>query len=202
MGYYTIGNYKIFYSADRFAEIDEPYLAKLEPIERVGLNMLGMDLKPSKARLELDRLHITTLQTEFKRLTRKEFENKWVNLYFKWEEASNNSWEIIYDYFHIFKNGKIKDSRDFVEKITDSYSGLSSIYPQGKVVELIFNINRLNDNTWTKLFGKRIELIKELNLKTVTSIEGSLTNLQIDTPSETLYLSDTIRFMDKSKYND
>lgn len=198
MGHYTIDKYKIFYSRDRFAEIDDPYLATLDPLERIGINMLGMDLKPRGARLELDKLHIATLEADYQRLSQESFEDKWVKLSFNEKEASVNSWEIIYDYFHIFKNGKIKDKRDFGEKIADSYTGQEALYQQGKIVELTFNISTFHENLWDKLIGKKSELIKELDLKSITAIEGTLTSLRIDTPKETLYLSDTIRFVNKS----
>lgn len=40
MAYYSINKYNVFFSDDRFAEIDKPYIEKLTALERFGLTSI------------------------------------------------------------------------------------------------------------------------------------------------------------------
>ena len=158
-------------------------------------NMLDMNLQPGKKKLELQSLHIEHLEKDYRALRTDDFIEKWVRFDFRGEAIKMVCWELIHDYFHIHQNGRIIDQRDFSEKIEDSYSGLSSLYPQGNVVRLSFKISQWKPSIWTKFFGSSVKLTKELDLSSVKRIKGTLTSLFIQTEHETIFASDEIAFL-------
>lgn len=195
MGYFNVGKYKIFYSDNRFLEINKPFYEKLSGIDMIGMKILGIDGKLNKNAAKLQNLQIQKVQEDYKKLSREAFIKKWVHFDFVTDEAKNNSWEILYDYFHIQRNGFIKDLRDSGQQIIDDFSGSNNYtFPQGEVVELKFRLTS-NHNFFEKIFRKSHYLTTILDLTKIQRIQGSLTNLEIRTNNRVLKLSDSIEIM-------
>jgi len=195
MGYFNVGKFNIFYSDNRFLEINRPFYEKLSATEMIGMKILGTDGKLDKNAQELQNLQIQHLKEDFKKLPRETFVRKWVNFEFEIPETLNVGWEIIYDYFHLHKNGYIKDLRESGEKLIADFDGFNNyIYPQGEIVELKF-ILKSNHNLFTKIFRKNHYLSTILDLTKIKSINGSLKNLEVRTNTQILRLSDNIEII-------
>lgn len=194
MGYYSIGKYKVFYSNDRFYEINKPFVEKLSATDMLRLNMLDLGRKPSKKAIELHNLRIKKLNEDYKNLSNLSFIKKWVRFEFDDQVAPKIAWEVIYDYFHLHKNGRIVDLRAFDQVVEDDYLGLSYTFPQGEVVELEFKT--LRNNFISRLFSNTTVTFT-LNLSSIQFIEGTLSELQIETSSKKIVLGQTVKVIDK-----
>lgn len=154
----------------------------------------GIDGKPSAKAIDLEKLQMKKLNEDFEILSRQAFIKKWVEFDFIGDSCQNLSWEIITDYFVIHRNGYIKDSRDFVEQLKDNYDGKGYSYPQGVVIGMKFNLLSKNDFI-TKLFGKGKTLTMTIDLRKITRIKGSLSNLELHTENLIIKLSDTVEII-------
>ncbi|HEX3383910.1 MAG TPA: hypothetical protein VHS53_01915, partial [Mucilaginibacter sp.] len=101
MAYYRIGKHNVFYSDDRFKEINKPFLDTLSPSDAITLNILGVDGKPSKNAIELETLRVKTLKDDHNSLNKHDFIRKWVEFDFTGGNVHKIAWEVIYDYFHL-----------------------------------------------------------------------------------------------------
>ncbi len=197
MGYFKIGKYKIFYSDDRFVEINKPFYENLSAVDMIGLKILDFDGKPNKNYVKLASLQVEKLKEDYKNLKRNEFIKKWVEFEFTNEQAKNVGWEIICDYFEIHKNGHIKDLRDFNDQLVDEYDGNNYIFPQGEVIGLEFNLIH-NRNIITKFFDSSKTLRFVLNLAKIERIKGDLTDIEISTDSQFIKLGKKILIINKN----
>jgi hypothetical protein len=186
MGYYCINKYKVFYSSNRFKDIEAPFLATLTFTEIFSLNF-KFSGKQSLNQQKLERLRITKLKEDFRTLPINQFIEKWVGFRFEADEAQSVAWEILFDFLHLHKLGWLEDVRDFNEKLFDGYDGYGYIFPQGKII----NINlKLNVRSWKeKLFGKHCIVKKSIDLTKIKKIEGTLEDLRIETVNEIITLS-------------
>lgn len=191
MGHYRIGKFKIFYSKDRFREIDEPFLTKLTPTERFGLRTGLRD----DIRLKLHNLRISKLKGDLKALSGASFVDKWVNFEFKEKQAQIVALELIEDYFLIHKNGEIVDYRDEITQIIDSFSyDVNTHFPLGEIIGLRFNLaGSVIDSILYYLFISTPNTVDlNLNLTSVKYITGDLHNITIVTKSMTILLRKSI----------
>ena len=195
MGYYKIGKHKVFYSDDRFTEINMPFLEKLSAHEIISLNILEITGKECKNAIILTNLWKEKLKSDYKKLSKKEFIHKWVEFEFKDENAQGLAWEIIYDYFHLHKNGRIVDLRNFDQKLVEDFTETTYIFPQGESIGLQFMV------THSFLGYKPLEkntLIFNLNISCITHIKGTLNSLEIKTDSMEIILGKNIKIINKT----
>lgn len=195
MGYYKIGKYEVFYSDDRFAEINKPFVEQLSASDIIGLNILGIDGKPNKNAVELANIRVKKLKDDYNTLSKQDFICKWVELEFEDDNAQAIGWEIIYDYFHLHKNGRIVDLRNFDHKMKDEYSGANYTNPQGQFIGLQFMVAQ---NSFMSTLFSNSNLTFSLNLSSIKHIKGNLNNLEIETDSKKIILSKNIKIIDKN----
>jgi len=154
------------------------------------MNILGINGQPDRNATNLTNLQSEKLKQDLKTLLPGEFISKWVEFDFKDQEAKDVSWEIIYDYFHIKKNGMI---RNFSAKIINDQNENKYVFPQGQIVALQFKLS--DDKIYGRLcFSKRV-LTKVIDLSKISRIKGSLTALEITIEREILILADNIEMI-------
>jgi len=199
MGYFKIGKYNVFYSDDRFIEINKPFYENLSVFEMIGMKMTNGG-KLNKKALQLQKLQIEKINKDLKIYSKQRFYEKWVEFEFLDEKAKNISWEIIYDYFEIHKNGQIREIRDFDSQLLDSYEGNSYNFPQGETIELEFILSS-NKGILSNLFNKHRTLTTVVNLTMIEKIKGTLSEIIIQTNNQVLKLGKDIVIMNKTVAN-
>lgn len=198
MGYFKIGKYKVFYADSKFIEINKPFYEGISATEMVSMKILGIDGQRNDNAIKLEKVQFDKLKNDFKILFPKQFIEKWVDFEFIDQEAKQLSWEIIYDYFQINKNGNIEDVRDFGEKVSEAYAGKDLQFPQGHIVKLTFKL-LYSSSIFTKLLGSEKFLTKMIDLTNIQMIKGSLDAFQITTEREVLKFGKNIEIIASNK---
>lgn len=191
MGYFKIGKYRVFYADSKFIDINKPFYEGISATEMISMKILGFDGKRNGNAIKLEKLQLEKLKHDFKNLSRQRFIEKWVNFEFIDHEAKQLSWELIYDYFQINKNGKVEDVRDFEEKLVEAYAGEDLQFPQGHLVKLTFKLSS-NSSIFTRLFNSEKVLTKMIDLNDIQRVKGSLDAFQITTEREVIIFGKSI----------
>jgi hypothetical protein len=93
-------------------------------------------INKSKESREHDNLMFTALKSKY-RQNPEHFNKDWVCFDLVDKDASENVTDLLLDWCRLYGAGYLSDSRDFVQKMTDDYSGNSLAYPLG--AEFVFN---------------------------------------------------------------
>lgn len=196
MGYFNIKNNYIFRTDEKFKTIIDRFEKSLKPEELITIHLVTNG-KHHKKYKKLVKIQYNHLKDEFRRLPKEKFFEKWVNINYEGKDAINKSWEIIYDYFHIRKNGFISDIRDFSKKLSEDYEGTSYVFPQGSVI--VLNVLKYPSNILLKITGKySIEKSFQVNLKNIKRITGTLKYLKIYYSSDILFLGDEVKIINNN----
>ncbi|SDO14954.1 hypothetical protein SAMN04487897_1099 [Paenibacillus sp. yr247] len=95
------------------------------------------------------------------------------------EEASDNLWDLVYDYCAYHGSGYTSDARNFVEQLGDDYMGDNYLYPQGKVFYLDHYAAPYNLR-WKLLRRKKGKIIRTvIDARNVVRVVGSIDEFSI-----------------------
>lgn len=183
--YFIIDNYPIFLTYSRFTKLRNEALKNKSAKFRVASMMSSKAGKQSKENSEAESLMYDYLLKKYYE-DKNLFLKQWHDFILSGKKASENIWDLLYDYCHYNKFGEIIDMRDHIDKMLDlnSYN-----YPQGKKFVLKFNEDK---NKWWDFFKKKkennVNIIVDINK--VNIISGTLTDFKVDTDTYTLYCSE------------
>ncbi|CAD5254335.1 MULTISPECIES: hypothetical protein [unclassified Imperialibacter] len=196
MAYYKIGRYRVFYSEDRFMEVNQPFLSSLTAHELISMKVLGIDGKPDKNALKLQTIHIEKLQEDLKNLPNQDFIEKWVEFDFRNEKAQDVVGEILVDYFDIYKNGCIIDLRTFDDQLNNDFTGENLSFPTGEKVRLQFTLSN-RQNFAQRLFKRRSLFNVVMDLKRIKIAKGVLADFKIETDNQIFQFSENVEISSK-----
>jgi len=168
MPYYLINKQPIFLSTTRYREL-EKLVTKDKDIMWIGIScMAGSKETKEKSELMFNALNKIFLDNP------DYFNSYWVDFDLKDKEASENTWDLIYDYCHFYGNASLSDDRDFSEKLKADYERESINYPMGRVFTL--NLFLKSRNCWWTFSPKRRERIIQVIINTdkVNHLKGNL----------------------------
>ncbi|MBW1710875.1 MAG: hypothetical protein JRJ73_13505 [Deltaproteobacteria bacterium] len=131
----------------------------------------------TKESIETKKLMLDWLREKY-RENQKTFNELYVRFCIVDEDAKVDVSDLLYDWCHFSKLGKLVDKRDFVEKVLLDYAGESLDYPVGKSFYLLINTCS-SQNVLSKLFSKPRFLSILIDTQDVTKLEGTFEDFKI-----------------------
>lgn len=130
MSYYLINKQPIFLSLSRDKQIRKEALKDKDAEYRVASMIAG-----TEESIEAQRLMFNVLKAKYDKDPER-FYSEWVKFDIVGDEASQNVWDLLYDYCDYHRYAYLSDLRDPVKKIVDDYEGNSYTFPMGRVFVL------------------------------------------------------------------
>ena len=138
MPYYIINKKPVFLSNNRYTSLKESLLKGKTATQKVASFIRNM---PEATALDKSMYHF--LETEYSK-NPEVFHKEWVCFDLFGNDASENVWDLLYDYCYYYGITIVRDLRDFTTKLEESYEGLDYNYPMGKIFVLDCYIKPLN----------------------------------------------------------
>jgi len=175
MTYYIIDNKPVFLSWARNRELFSIVSKDKDPIWRIWSRIVGHKENEEKNELIFDELNKKYLDNP------DDFNPNWVEFDLKDKEASENVWDLLYDYCTLYWYAFLSGSYelDLSEKLEADYNLELYRYPMGKV----FNLNHFVKPKkwwWKYTYKMKWRVIQvTINTDTVTHIKWNLKEFTI-----------------------
>ncbi|HWP97078.1 MAG TPA: hypothetical protein VN426_09520 [Syntrophomonadaceae bacterium] len=168
MSYYVIDGTPVFLTWARYYQLRVEIMNKLDIGDDCFYGIRGWNLKEAS----LLSSAINDLLQEKKNKDEEGFYNHWVSFEMDKDEASDNVWELLYDYSHLTRNSVVRDVRED-ESIGSSLGCNTFRYPMARVFALDLMAYKRPFSKW--LFGhKRCKSTFLIDSDKVASIKGTL----------------------------
>lgn len=168
MPYFLIKKEPVFLSSDRYSQL-ENYVYGDQAAMHSALRTMG-GMKESKVK---DKLMFKAL-TEFYITDPENFPADWVEFDLMGLEASENIWDLLYDYSCIYGYTSVVDLRDTSDPLSIYLADDDYQYPMGKVFG--FNHFGKSQKWWrnysNKMDGRTLQVI--INTQKINRIKGTL----------------------------
>ncbi|WP_044302344.1 hypothetical protein [Rhodopirellula sallentina] len=97
------------------------------------------------------------------------FDRDWVQIHLEGDEASNNVWDLLYDYCNLSSAASLIDIRNNEQRDIDNFMNNSYTHPMGKV----FAIEAMGPKRW---FKRQAGVRVIINAERVSAVHGTLSN--------------------------
>ena len=129
----------------------------------------------------------------------KKFEANWLRFDMVGDDATQEVWDVLYSYCHLYGFTKLVDLRDSSSKIYEDFMGYSSIKPMGDMFALTHIISPVKWFWPIKRNTNGICVI--IKTAEVLRIEGELSSFKLHTKSYTLLCGKILEVMPRSCRN-
>lgn len=127
MSYYIVNKQPVFLSYARHKDLEHIISKDKNSLWEISSKITGHKENKEKQKLMFNTLNKKYLDNPDK------FKSEWIEFDLKGKEASENVWDLLYNYCHFYGHAFLSDSRDFSEKLIADYEGELYSYPMGKV---------------------------------------------------------------------
>ena len=192
MPYYLIKNIPVFLPKSRYKYLFYDVLKN-----KTAEQCIGAMIEGRKESVEAMELMYQKLFSEFT-IDKNKFMSDWVHFDLQNDEASENVWDLLYDYCNYYGLAYLRDFRDFNDKLMDDVMGDSFNYPMGDIFELCIPFRY--KKPMTKFFSffpfnKKSEIILLINANEVYKLIGELKNFIIYTNNFILKCDNEIKIV-------
>lgn len=192
MPYFLIKNIPVFLPKSRYNYLFNEVLKNKTPLERTSAMIAS-----HKESLEAMDLMYQKLLSEFT-VDKNKFISDWVHFDLQNDEASENVWDLLYDYCNYYGFAYLRDIRGFSDRLMDDVKGFSFKFPMGDIFELFIPFKYKKDKT--KIislfcFSKRSGVVILINKNEVYRLIGHLTKFTIIANNFILKCDDEIRII-------
>lgn len=177
MPYYIIDKQPVFLPESREREL------RLEALKgKSATNVVLSEIAGTKEGAEADELIYQALKAKYAE-DPDQFHEDWVHFDLVGRDASDNVWDLLYDYCHYYGCGYLSDLRDFSQQLMDQYFSDPLRYPMGKVFS--FNHFVPPRKWWWKYVRRTTGRMLRLVIVTehVRRLTGELTDFVVQTTS-------------------
>jgi hypothetical protein len=184
MGYYRIKKYNIFMDKDKSKRLKEIVLK-----ENKNFKYNDSPIFDPKERKWENKIHYKTLMDMYRK-NKEKFIEEWVDFDFIGKNASEITWDILFDYCFSSGKGYLRDNRELGEKILERGSEYS--YPMGKKFTLCLEFNKIwFKNIFRIRSGTNLEIVIDVN--TVKRIHGKLQDFKLETEYYSIEFSNNVK---------
>lgn len=181
MPYYIINNQPVFLSWEHSRKLNEIVSNDKGSVWRIASQIHGHKESEEKSKLVYEELNKIYFRDP------DNFKTEWIEFDLKGKKASENIWDLLYDYCHFFGFAFLTDLRDYPEKFTADYKGELYSYPMGRVFAL--NHFMKSAKMWWKFnnknIGRTVRVIIDINK--VNRLQGSLSEFIVTTNNYKLF---------------
>lgn len=189
MSYYIIGGEPVFITHLRRSNLNERALRGKPPEWRVASDIAGMPQSQ-----QADELRYFELEKEYLK-DPASFRNQWVKFDMTGDEAQLNVWDLLFDYCHLHKSGRLVDLREEDEKVLADYVDDSYHFPMGRLFAVEFEVRQTSP--WWSLI-KRIPspyLRIAVDTNRVKGLQGTLIDFMLLSPTFLIRFANTVTLM-------
>ncbi len=181
MPYYMIERQPVFLYFAAWQRLREKALREKDLLWRASSTMAR-----TKEAVEADQLGVRWLQ-ERHRDDPEAFRREWVCFDLAGDEASRDTWDLLYDYCHLYGFAFLSDMRDFGQVAADDWAGESYTYPMGKAFKM--NYRTSPRSWWKKLLSPEIDSAVSVIIDTakVRRLQGTLSDFVFQTDGLTMW---------------
>lgn len=181
MSYFIINKQPVFLSAHRYAELKRQVSVDKGADWRIASVFQGRKENRECQEMMFEALNgMCTKNPEC-------FVEEWVRFDFRGADASENAWDLLWDFCHFYGYAFLSDLRDTPNRLAADLENDSYLYPMGRIFALD-HVVRPGRWWWRfahKMVGRKVTLL--INTARVRQLSGSLAEFELNSDSFRLF---------------